>query len=104
MKYFVRHNTSGDTCGNSSYEGGPVYYSAKNLKALWDYLKKPRVTAYTVKSGKISCFRTPHGKGYGQWENNPNFDIDYGLSHGTGFEVTLGFNGYEVWEINMEKV
>jgi len=83
MKLFVVSYEHGDTCGNTWAESkDPVlYFRAANIKRVWERLGKPRVTQYTMKNGKeVSFLRTPKGKGYGQWEDNPDFDFQRELT------------------------
>jgi hypothetical protein len=80
MKYFHASISSSD--------GGPYnnYYAAKSIK---DVIQKEqlKVCSYTLnkvnKYGAkiiIKKWRTPVGKGYGQWEENPEFDFEKDLT------------------------
>jgi hypothetical protein len=80
MKYFHASISSSD--------GGPYnnYYAAKSIK---DVIQKEqlKVCSYTLnkvnKYGAkiiIKKWRTPVGKGYGQWEDNPEFDFEKDLT------------------------
>ena len=81
MKYFNAYYS----CSNNSWIKPSNYYAAKSIK---DVIQKEqiKVCSYTLnkvnKYGapiKIEKWRTPAGKGYGQWEENPEFDFEKDL-------------------------
>jgi hypothetical protein len=80
MKYFHASISSSD--------GGPYnnYYAAKSIKDVIQKMHLQSVCSYTLnkvnKYGAkiiIEKSRTPDGKGYGQWEENPEFDFEKDL-------------------------
>ena len=101
MKYFVVRYFKADTCGNSWNDDSKCikYYAAKSIM---DVIQKEQINvcSYTLnKTNKygaptvIDQFRTPAGKGYGLWENNPEFDFEKDFSNiiavsGGGFKET----------------
>ena len=86
MKYFNASFSSSDTPRDWINDGHyNNYYAAKSIK---DVIQKEniKVRSYTLnkvnKYGapiKIEKWRTPAGKGYGQWEENPEFDFEKDL-------------------------
>ena len=86
MKYFHASYSSFDTSKDWSNDVHlNNYYAAKSIK---DVIQKEniKVRSYTLnkvnKYGapiKIEKWRTPAGKGYGQWEENPEFDFEKDL-------------------------
>jgi len=86
MKYFNASFSSSDTPRDWINDGHyNNYYAAKSIK---DVIQKEniKVCSYTLnkvnKYGapiKIEKWRTPAGKGYGQWEENPEFDFEKDL-------------------------
>lgn len=87
MKYFSAYYTCADTCGNTWIDDAKSisYYAAKSIK---DVIEKEqiKVSSYTLnKVNKynnpivIDSMRTPAGKGYGQWEDNPEFNFEKDL-------------------------
>ena len=86
MKYFNASYSSSDTPRDWINDGHyNNYYAAKSIK---DVIQKEniKVRSYTLnkvnKYGapiKIEKWRTPAGKGYGQWEENPEFDFEKDL-------------------------
>ena len=82
MKYFNAYYS----CSNNSWIKPSNYYAAKSIK---DVIQKEqiKVCSYTLnkvnKYGakiKIKKWRTPAGKGCGQWEENPEFDFEKDLT------------------------
>ena len=82
MKYFNAYYS----CSNNSWIKPSNYYAAKSIK---DVIQKEqiKVCSYTLnkvnKYGEpiiIEKWRTPAGKGYGQWEENPEFDFEKDLT------------------------
>jgi hypothetical protein len=81
MKYFHASISSSD--------GGPYnnYYAAKSIKDVIQKMHLKNVYSYTLNNKwnkygepkKIEKSRTPDGKGYGQWEENPEFDFEKDL-------------------------
>ncbi len=63
-----------DTCGNSAQVGESMYMGAESLPDAWALLGHPRVVAYVRDGEEVRNVRTPPGKGYGHWEDNPDFD------------------------------
>ena len=86
MKYFNASYSSSDASKDWSNDVHLTnYYAAKSIK---DVIQKEniKVCSYTLnkvnKYGapiKIEKWRTPAGKGYGQWEENPEFDFEKDL-------------------------
>jgi hypothetical protein len=86
MKYFNASYSSSDASKDWSNDVHlNNYYAAKSIK---DVIQKEniKVCSYTLnkvnKYGapiKIEKWRTPAGKGYGQWEENPEFDFEKDL-------------------------
>lgn len=86
MKYFNASYSSSDASKDWSNDVHlNNYYAAKSIK---DVIQKEniKVRSYTLdkvnKYGapiKIEKWRTPAGKGYGQWEENPEFDFEKDL-------------------------
>ncbi len=86
MKYFNASYSSSDASKDWSNDVHlNNYYAAKSIK---DVIQKEniKVCSYTLnkvnKYGapiKIEKWRTPVGKGYGQWEENPEFDFEKDL-------------------------
>jgi hypothetical protein len=87
MKYFNASFSSSDTPRDWINDGHyNNYYAAKSIK---DVIQKEhiKVCSYTLnnkwdkygKSIKIEKWRTPAGKGYGQWEENPEFNFEKDL-------------------------
>ena len=82
MKYFMVYYTKSDMCGNTWASDAPnKYYAAKSIS---DVIKQEniRVVTYQLRVGKypvINKSRTPKGKGFGQWEDNPNFLLEENL-------------------------
>jgi hypothetical protein len=82
MKYFHASISSSD--------GGPYnnYYAAKSIKDVIQKMHLKNVYSYTLNNKwnkygepkKIEKSRTPDGKGYGQWEENPEFDFEKDLT------------------------
>ena len=82
MKYFNVYYS----CSNNSWIKPSNYYAAKSIK---DVIQKEqiKVCSYTLnnkrdkygKFFKIEKWRTPAGKGYGQWEENPEFNFEKDL-------------------------
>ena len=106
MKLFVVSYQHGDTCGNTwSEDKDPVlHFQADNISKVWGHLNKPKVTQYTTKNNKyVSFVRTPKGRGYGIWEDNPDFAFDRELASNniSSFE-TGGFFSTIVSEIKFE--
>jgi hypothetical protein len=104
MKLFRIYYTNSDTCGNTWASDDPdQFVMAESLKKVWESLKKPRVTSYTIGSQEISFMRTPKGQGYGIWEENPEFtwieDIDVASGFSSG-----GFGGTHVEEIDFKQL
>jgi hypothetical protein len=86
MKYFNASYSSSDASKDWSNDVHlNNYYAAKSIK---DVIQKEniKVCSYTLnkvnKYGapiKIEKWRTPAGKGYGQWEENPEFNFEKDL-------------------------
>ena len=86
MKYFNASYSSSDASKDWSNDVHlNNYYAAESIK---DVIQKEniKVCSYTLnkvnKYGapiKIEKWRTPAGKGYGQWEENPEFDFEKDL-------------------------
>jgi len=87
MKYFNASYSSSDASKDWSNDVHlNNYYAAKSIK---DVIQKEniKVCSYTLNNKrdkygkliKIEKWRTPAGKGYGQWEENPEFDFEKDL-------------------------
>ena len=99
---FAVQKTEADTCGNEWNVGEIEHYEAKSLKQMWQKLKKPVVSKYVTPEKSISRFRTPKGKGYGQWEKNPDFNWENDIEHAIEFK-SCGFSGIYVYPITVKK-
>ena len=85
MKYFHAYSSCSDNSWSNRVKPSN-YYAAKSIK---DVIQKEqiKVSSYTLnkvnKYGEpiiIEKWRTPAGKGYGQWEENPEFDFEKDLT------------------------
>jgi hypothetical protein len=87
MKYFNASYSSSDASKDWSNDVHlNNYYAAKSIK---DVIQKEhiKVCSYTLNNKrdkygkliKIEKWRTPAGKGYGQWEENPEFNFEKDL-------------------------
>lgn len=88
MKYFHAYYSCSDCSDNSwSNRVKPSnYYSAKSIK---DVIQKEQIKVISYTLNKVNKYgakiiiekwRTPAGKGYGQWEDNPEFDFEKDLT------------------------
>jgi hypothetical protein len=75
MKYF-----------HAYYSCSSNYYAAKSIK---DVIQKEQIEVCSYTLNKVNKYgakiiikkwRTPAGKGYGQWEENPEFDFEKDLT------------------------
>ena len=94
--------TESDTCGNEWSAGEPEYIESDTLKDAWIKLNNPRISCYWLDGEKdgIPRYRTPEGKGYGQWEENPEFDFERDIDNVSSFDC-IGFSGIKVRKINI---
>ena len=108
MKTFRVSYECADTCGNTWVDDkDPVkYLQADNISKVWEHFKKPRITKYETKGGKCVMFiRTPKGKGYGIWEDNPEFDFEKELNANNLVAIeTGGFRSMIVSEVATETI
>jgi hypothetical protein len=85
MKYFRVYSSCSDTWRNGAKPNN--YYAAKSIKDVIQKMHLKNVSSYTLNNKwnkygepkKIEKSRTPDGKGYGQWEENPEFDFEKDL-------------------------
>jgi hypothetical protein len=76
-----------DMCGNTWAEGPPDYVEANDIESLWQRMGCPRVTEYVVNDFRVPKSRTPRGKGYGIWEENPDFNWLVDMYRADSFEA-----------------
>lgn len=95
---FKVQKTGADTCGNTWTEGEPRYLEAATIEAVWKRLGRPRVTGYRIGKKHVASIRTPVGKGYGIWEENPAFDWERDKGKATEFESV----GLHVQKVKVE--
>ncbi len=81
MKYFNAYYS----CSNNSWIKPSNYYAAKSIK---DVIQKEQIKVCSYTLNKVNKYgapiiikkwRTPAGKGCGQWEENPEFDFEKDL-------------------------
>lgn len=82
MKYFNAYYS----CSNNSWIKPSNYYAAKSIK---DVIQKEQIKVCSYTLNKVNKYgapiiikkwRTPAGKGCGQWEENPEFDFEKDLT------------------------
>ena len=82
MKYFNAYYS----CSNNSWIKPSNYYAAKSIK---DVIQKEQIKVCSYTLNKVNKYgapiiikkwRTPVGKGCGQWEENPEFDFEKDLT------------------------
>jgi len=100
MIFRVDH-TNADTCGNEWVAGETEYIEAATSRDAWIKLGSPSVSRYWLDGGNregISRIRTPNGEGYGQWEDNPEFDFERDIDGVTSFKsgAFVGLNVYKI--------
>ena len=76
-----------DMCGNTWAEGPSDYVRAADIVDLWWRLSSPRVTSYDVNGVRVPKSRTPRGQGYGNWEENPDFNWLVDMYRAQAFEA-----------------
>ena len=86
MKYFNASYSSSDASKDWSNDVHlNNYYAAKSIK---DVIQKENIIVCSYSFNKVNKYgapikiekwRTPAGKGYGQWEENPEFDFEKDL-------------------------
>ena len=76
-----------DTCGNSWIEDPTDYVEADGIDDVWQRMGCPRVTAYYVHDFRVPKSRTPRGQGYGNWEENPDFNWLVDMYRAQAFEA-----------------
>ena len=81
MKYFNAYYS----CSNKGWIKPSNYYAAKSIK---DVIQKEQIKVCSYTLNKVNKYgapiiikkwRTPAGKGYGQWEENPEFNFEKDL-------------------------
>ena len=85
MKYFHAYSTCSDNSWSNRVKPSN-YYAAKSIK---DVIQKEQIEVCSYTLNKVNKYgakiiikkwRTPAGKGYGQWEENPEFDFEKDLT------------------------
>jgi hypothetical protein len=112
MKCFKIDYNLSDACGNTWVDKNILskYYQAKSIKDVWVKLGRPTIAGYWYNRNYwekydncINRYRTPEGKGYGIWEENPKFKFEEDMDKINGFYCG-GFSGMQVREIEVEKL
>lgn len=94
----------GDTCGNTWVDDEPTYLEANDVVDAWKKLGKQQVCSYSIGKKYIDFSRTPKGKGFGIWENNPEFNWEHDMNKATSFScVGGGFGHIDVVPIKVKK-
>ena len=86
MIFKVDYNCA-DMCGNTWTESPPDYVEADSLDTVWQRMGSPRVTACVVGGIRVPKSRTPPGRGYGIWEDNPDFNWEVDMYRAESFEA-----------------
>jgi hypothetical protein len=85
MKYFHAYSSCSDNSWSNRAKPSN-YYAAKSIK---DVIQKERIEVCSYTLNKVNKYglkiiikksRTPTGKGYGQWEDNSEFDFEKDLT------------------------
>jgi hypothetical protein len=86
MIFKIANINHGGTFGEPEVEG-ESYLEADSLVTVWTRFKKPCVTDYRLRGKWVFRSRTPKGKGFGIWEDNPAFDWERDKAKATAFRA-----------------
>lgn len=89
-----------DTSGNSWAGDEPIQYiDATSIYRVYADVGQNRdICSYRINGKTVERSRTPPGKGYGNWENNPAFNLSESRN-ATQLSVSIGLGRLVITEL-----